>query len=61
GLPQTQFQAEAVIRDVLHNPTIVDRGDRVIDIYNAAGQGIRLRRDTRAFQGFLDIGRRRPR
>jgi RHS repeat-associated protein len=61
GLPQSQSQAEAIIRDILRNPTVVDRGDRVIDAYNAAGQGVRLRRDTRAFQGFLDIARRPPR
>ncbi len=61
GLPQTQAQAESIIDDVLRNPTVVDRGDRVIDAYNAAGQGVRLRRDTRAFQGFLDLGRRSPR
>lgn len=60
GLPRTQAQAEAIIRDVLPRPSVVDRGDRVIDIYNAAGQGVRLRRDTRAFQGFLDRGRRGP-
>jgi hypothetical protein len=60
GLPRTQAQAEAIIRDVLRRPSVGDRGDRVIDIYNAAGQGVRLRRDTRAFQGFLDRGRRGP-
>lgn len=51
---------ESILHDVLRNPTVVDRGDRVIDAYNAAGQGVRLRRDTGAFQGFLDIGRRPP-
>jgi hypothetical protein len=30
-------QADAIIRDVLGNPTHVFRGDRVIDAYNAAG------------------------
>jgi RHS repeat-associated protein len=58
GLPQTQAQADAIIRDVLSNPTHVFRGDRVMDAYNAAGQGVRLRRGDRSFVGFLDIARR---
>jgi RHS repeat-associated protein len=58
GLSQTQAQAEAVIRNILSHPTHVFRGERVIDAYNAAGQGIRLRRSDRSFQGFLDIARR---
>jgi hypothetical protein len=58
GLPRTAEQADAIIRDVLANPVHVFRGDRVIDAYNAAGQGVRLRPWDRSFVGFLDAAKR---
>ncbi len=45
-------------RDVRQNQRIVARGDPVIDAYEAAGQGVPLGRDTRAFRGFVDVGPR---
>lgn len=58
---QTQSQAESIIGDILRKPKVVDRGDRVVDAYDASGRGVRLRRDTGKFQGFLDLARRRTR
>lgn len=51
---QNRAQAQAVIREVLGHPSIVDSERRVVDVYNAAGRGVRYRRDTGAFQGSLN-------
>jgi hypothetical protein len=52
----TSANAEAIIRGTLENPARTFYGDKVIDVYNAAGQGVRFDRATNAFRGFLEGG-----
>jgi len=52
-----QANAEAIIRSTLQNPARTFYGDTVIDVYNAAGQGVRFDRTTNAFKGFLEAAR----
>jgi len=54
GLQPTQANAERLIRDILENPSRVIRADRVVDVYDALGRGIRLDRGTNGFRGFLE-------
>ena len=56
----TQANAEALIRETLANPNSVFVGDKVIDVFNAAGQGVRIDRATSTFVGFLEQGLVRP-
>jgi hypothetical protein len=46
----TQANAEAIIRSTLENPVRTFYGDKVIDVYNAMGQGVRFDRATNAFR-----------
>jgi RHS repeat-associated protein len=57
GLTPTQANAEAIIRSTLERTSRTFYGDRVIDVYNAAGQGVRFDRATNFFRGFLEAGR----
>lgn len=57
GVKPTQTNAEAIIRSTLENPARTFYGDKVIDVYNAKGQGVRFDRGTNAFRGFLEGGR----
>jgi RHS repeat-associated protein len=54
GIAPTQANAEALIRTILSSPTTTSFGKRVIDVYNAAGQGVRLNRATSEFITFLE-------
>ena len=54
GVKPTQANADAIIRDVLQNPADRFIGDKVIDVYNAAGQGVRFEKGTGRFNGFLE-------
>jgi len=54
GVKPTQANADAIIRDVLQNPADRFIGDKVIDVYNAAGQGVRFEKGTGRFIGFLE-------
>lgn len=54
GVKATQGNAEAIIRSALENPARTFYGDKVIDVYNAAGQGVRFDRATNVFRGFLE-------
>jgi RHS repeat-associated protein len=54
GVKATQANAEAIIRSTLENPVRTFYGDKVIDVYNAMGQGVRFDRATNAFRGFLE-------
>ncbi|MBI5161261.1 MAG: RHS repeat-associated core domain-containing protein, partial [Micrococcales bacterium] len=56
GVRPTQANAEAIIRNTLQNPARTFYGDTTIDVYNAAGQGVRFDRATNAFKGFLEAG-----
>lgn len=56
GLKPTQANAEAIIRSALENPARTFYGEKVIDVYNAAGQGVRFDRATNLFRGFLEGG-----
>jgi hypothetical protein len=56
GVKPTQANAEAIIRSTLQNPARTFYGDKVIDVYNAAGQGVRFDRATNTFRGFLEAG-----
>lgn len=56
GVKPNQANAEALIRSTLENPARTFYGDKVIDVYNAAGQGVRFDRATNAFRGFLEGG-----
>jgi RHS repeat-associated protein len=56
GVNPTQANAEAIIRGAMANPAHTFYGDKVIDVYNAAGQGVRFDRATSAFKGFLERG-----
>jgi len=57
GLSSTQENAEAVIRSTMQNPARTFYGDTVIDVYNAAGQGVRFDRTTNVFKGFLEAAK----
>jgi RHS repeat-associated protein len=54
GVRPTQANAEAIIRGAMESPAHTFYGDKVIDVYNAAGQGVRFDRETSAFMGFLE-------
>ncbi|HSR66985.1 MAG TPA: hypothetical protein VLU25_03500 [Acidobacteriota bacterium] len=56
GIQPTQANAEAIIRETLANPSSVFVGDKVIDVSNAAGQGVRINKATNTFVGFLERG-----
>jgi hypothetical protein len=56
GVKPTQANAESIIRSTLENPARTFYGDKVIDVYNAAGQGVRFDRATNVFRGFLEGG-----
>jgi hypothetical protein len=57
GLKASQETAEEVIRDVLGNPSRVQVLDKYIDVYNAAGKGVRFSRTGNKFVGFLEASR----
>jgi hypothetical protein len=54
GNPVNQERAAALIRDIMSNPARIVRGGQTTDIYNAAGQGVRIRNGTNEFVGFLE-------
>ncbi len=56
GIAPTQANAESLIRNIMSNPSRAFYGEKVIDVYNAAGQGVRLQAGTGRFMGFLEGG-----
>ena len=58
GIPATQQNATALIRDILSNPSAVVKGGMTTDVYNAAGQGVRFQTATHQFVTFLEGGLR---
>jgi RHS repeat-associated protein len=57
GVAKTAESALGLIRSILGDPARVAAGQNTVDIYNAAGQGIRLEVGTGKFIGFLDGSR----
>jgi hypothetical protein len=43
-----------LVRNILGNPTRTIAGNKTIDAYNAAGQGVRIEAGTSKFIGFLE-------
>ena len=60
GSPVTTEKAVALIRDIMSNPARVDSLGKYTDIYNAAGQGVRLEKGTNAFQYFIEGSKAKP-
>jgi hypothetical protein len=54
GIAPTQANAESLIRSIMSNPERIFYGNKVIDVYNAAGQGVRIEAGSRSFQGFIE-------
>lgn len=54
GISATTENAQAIVRDILENPTRTVFGSRTYDVYNALGQGARFDVATNRFIGFLD-------
>lgn len=54
GVKPTQANATKIIRETLSNPSRSFYGNKVIDVYNGAGQGIRIDRQTNKCMGFLE-------
>ena len=54
GVAPTQANAESQIRNIMSSPSHVFSGNKVMDIYNAVGQGVRINSQTGAFQGFIE-------
>jgi hypothetical protein len=60
GSPITTEKAVALIRDIMSNPARVDNLGKYTDIYNAAGQGVRLERGTNNFVTFMEGAKAKP-
>jgi hypothetical protein len=56
GVEATQNNANLIIREILSNPKRTFTGDRVIDVYDSMGRGVRFERGTNRFIGFLEEG-----
>ncbi|HBW56516.1 MAG TPA: hypothetical protein DEF27_01435 [Oscillatoriales bacterium UBA8482] len=54
GIEATQINAEVLIQNILTHPKRQFMGDKVTDIYNELGQGVRFDKNTYAFIGFLE-------
>lgn len=57
GIQPTQENAAKIIQDVMENPQRAVAGDKTVDVYNAAGQGVRFDKNTNQFVGFLEAGK----
>ena len=54
GVSPTQIEADRIIAQTLSSPTRTFYGNRVIDVYNSAGQGVRFNSSTKKFMGFIE-------
>lgn len=54
GIAPIQINADVIIRQTLQSLSRVFVGEKVIDVYNAAGQGVRFDKVTNEFMGFLE-------
>jgi RHS repeat-associated protein len=57
GLAKGTDKALGLIRSILDDPARVAAGNKTVDVYNAAGQGVRLDRETGRFITFLEGSR----
>lgn len=55
GIAPTQANAESLIRSIMSNPTVTVYGHTWIDIYNSAGQGVRIGAKNAHFEGFIEL------
>ncbi len=54
GLPRSQAEVNRVIREILEDPDHVFFGDKVVDVYDASGRGVRFTVQDHTFMGFLE-------
>src|SRR5206468_1777800 len=54
GSNPTQQEAERLIRNILGDSTSTVAGNKVTNVFNAAGQGVRIENGTNKFIGFLE-------
>ena len=57
GVAKTPESALGLVRSILSDPSRVAAGQRTVDVYNAAGQGVRLEIETGKFITFLDVSK----
>ena len=57
GVAKTPETALGLIRSILSDPSRVAAGQKTVDVYNAAGQGVRLEINTGKFITFLDASK----
>jgi RHS repeat-associated protein len=57
GVARTAQSASELIRDILQNPSRVAPGQKVVDVYNSSGQGVRFNARTLEFITFLDASK----
>jgi hypothetical protein len=60
GSPTTTEEAIRLIRNILSIPARVDNLGKYTEIYNAAGQGVRLEKGTNTFVTFVEGSKARP-
>ena len=60
GIPADQENAAALIHDIMTNHVRIDRLGKYTDVYNTAGQGIRIENGTNKFVGFLEGAKAKP-
>jgi RHS repeat-associated protein len=60
GSPTTTEEAIRLIRNILSIPARVDNLGKYTEIYNAAGQGVRLEKCTNTFVTFVEGSKARP-
>jgi RHS repeat-associated protein len=60
GNPAAQERAAALIRNIMGNPAKVVNLGKYTDVYNAAGQGVRIENGTNKFITFLEGAKAKP-
>ncbi len=60
GSPVTTEKAAALVRDIMSNPARVNNLGKYTEIYNAAGQGVRLEKGTNNFVTFVEGSKAKP-
>lgn len=56
GIQPTRENGQRLVEQILSNPHRTIVGDKHVDVYNAAGQGIRIGAGTGKFETFLEAG-----
>jgi RHS repeat-associated protein len=57
GVKSTQSNADSIIENIFSNPSRTFYGDKVIDVYDATGRGVRFDTETSFFKGFIEASR----